>query len=98
MFTQAVGMTASDRSVSDVVKIRQDLVFLILYKNYGLILRLKAKCLLKIARHIVDYTLNLNSFNFLAQMLGHKSKPYLAEISPVFGKKLSRTSLGDRRS
>ena len=49
MFTQAVGMTASDWSVSDIVKTRQTII-LIFHKNCCFsvsILRLKAKCLLK---------------------------------------------------
>ena len=60
----------SDWSVCDTVKIRQNLAFLILYKNCGLILRPRAKCLLKIAQLIVEYTLNLHSYNnyFLAQI------------------------------
>ena len=79
----------SDWSVSDTVKIRQNLAFLIFYKNCGLIRRLRAKCLLKIARLIVEYTLNLHSNNnyFLAQILGYKSNPFLTEIWPVFQKK-----------
>lgn len=90
MFTRAVGITASDWSVSDVIKIRQILAFPIFYKNCRLILRLNAKCLLKIARLIVEYTLNLNSCNFLAQTLGYKSNPYLADLASFQKKKIRR--------
>ena len=54
MFTQAMGLTASDWSVSDVVKTRQGNYLLKSYFFLSqkllfsvLILRLKAKCLLK---------------------------------------------------
>ena len=47
MFTQAVGMTASDWSVSDVVKTRQNLLVFTKLAVSVLIMGLKAKCLLK---------------------------------------------------